>query len=80
MRTTITLDDDVASHLELLRQKKKVSMKNLINQSLRLGLHALEQEATDRKIYRIQSKQLGKKRPDLDNIAEILATDDEAWR
>ena len=80
MRTTLTLDNDVAAHLELLRQKKQLSMKKLINQSLRLGLDAMEREKVETAHYRIQAKVLGKKRPDLDNIAEILATDEEAWR
>ncbi len=38
MRTTLTLDDDLASRLELLAQKRGVSLKQVVNETIRKGL------------------------------------------
>lgn len=42
MRTTLTLDDDVAAELEHLRAQRRVPLKRLVNEALRAGLRALE--------------------------------------
>jgi hypothetical protein len=38
MRTTLTIDDDVAARLERLRRERGISFKELINATLRSGL------------------------------------------
>src|SRR6516164_6557091 len=38
MRTTLTLDDDVAAILERLRKSRDASLKDLVNEALRRGL------------------------------------------
>jgi hypothetical protein len=38
MRTTITLDEDVAARLERLRREKGLSFKETVNATLRAGL------------------------------------------
>jgi hypothetical protein len=38
MRTTLTLDDDVAAALERLRKTCNASLKDLVNEALRRGL------------------------------------------
>jgi len=38
MRTTLTLDDDVAALLEKTRQLKGLSFKQIVNEALRAGL------------------------------------------
>jgi hypothetical protein len=38
MRTTLTLDDDVATALERLRREKDASLKDLVNDTLRKRL------------------------------------------
>ena len=38
MRTTLTLDDDVAVELERLRRQKNLSLKLVVNEVLRVGL------------------------------------------
>jgi Ribbon-helix-helix protein, copG family len=40
MRTTLTLDDDVAAALERLRKSRDASLKDLVNEALRRGLIA----------------------------------------
>ena len=42
MRTTVTLDDDVAAHLARLERKRKQPFKELLNEALREGLARLD--------------------------------------
>jgi hypothetical protein len=37
MRTTLTLDDDVAAALERLRRSRRIGLKRLVNEALRRG-------------------------------------------
>ena len=75
MRTTLTLDDDVAVKLERLRGSRKASLKALVNDALRLGLRYLEEPTKKPKEpFRIKPVSLGRCRlPNLDNIGEVLA-------
>ena len=41
MRTTLTLDDDVAAALERLRRARDASLKDVVNEVLRGGLSEL---------------------------------------
>lgn len=45
MRTTLTLDDDVAAMLEQVRKKQKISLKAAINTALRQGLVSMNKPA-----------------------------------
>ncbi len=74
MRTTLTLDDDVAAHLERLRARDDRSLKQLINDALRLGLARLDQEETVGGGPYTRVVSLGRSRlPDLDDVSEALA-------
>jgi Ribbon-helix-helix protein, copG family len=42
MRTTLTLDDDVAAELERLQRERRTSLKRIINDALREGLARLQ--------------------------------------
>ncbi len=71
MRTTLTLDDDVAARLKQLNGFS--SFKEAVNQALRAGLEQLEKvPTTKQQPYRIQAVELGPKIMNVDNIAEIL--------
>ncbi|MEM6275044.1 MAG: DUF2191 domain-containing protein [Myxococcota bacterium] len=74
MRTTLSLDDDVAINIQKLRVERGASLKEVVNEVLRAGLVVLEKE--DKKpsgTYRIQPVSGGVHRlPDLDNITELL--------
>ncbi len=73
MRTTLTLEDDVAARLEQTHKRMNLSIKQVVNISLRAGLNQLEAESLQSgSKYKIQSASLGAKLPNLDNIAEIL--------
>jgi hypothetical protein len=74
MRTTLTLDDDVAVQIEALRRKRRVSLKAVVNEILRRGLANAESVNRQSKIFRTRTFDAGAPlMPSLDNIAEALA-------
>ncbi|MGI8427501.1 MAG: hypothetical protein ACR2FO_09045, partial [Actinomycetota bacterium] len=42
MRTTLTLDDDVAALLERVRKREKSNLKKVVNEALRRGLASVD--------------------------------------
>jgi hypothetical protein len=73
MRTTLTLDDDVAAQLEQLRRARDLSLKQLVNDALRQGLRQMsEKPKPSRKIYRSRVFDVGAARFPIDNVAEAL--------
>ena len=73
VRTTVTLDEDVAAALQRLSQERGVSFKEAVNSTLRAGLH----EGRRAKSYRVPTRRLGL-RPDIDLDAALrLAADSE---
>jgi hypothetical protein len=75
MRTTLTLDPDVAARIERLRAERQDSLKELVNEALRLGLRQIEEPpASDRAPYQTPADSLGGCRlPSLDDVADALA-------
>ena len=43
MRTTLSLDDDVAARIEQLRRELNTPLKELVNEALRRGLAAMHE-------------------------------------
>ncbi|MEZ4293279.1 MAG: antitoxin [Myxococcota bacterium] len=72
MRTTVTLDDDVAAQLEREMRRGKKSFKRAINDALRAGF-AARQQAAAIPPFVVEARALGI-RPELDyaNVAELL--------
>ncbi|MGA8428517.1 MAG: CopG family transcriptional regulator [Candidatus Sulfotelmatobacter sp.] len=74
MRTTLTVDDDVAAILERLRKDREVSLKELVNEALRRGLGEMTSRPKPRRGSRTRTVSLGGLRiSSIDNIAEVLA-------
>jgi hypothetical protein len=74
MRTTLTIDDDVAVQLERLRRRGDASLKDLINEALRRGLRDMNAPSKPRAPFRTQTFDAGPPLlNNLDNIAEVLA-------
>ncbi len=73
MRTTLTIDDDLAIELERLRRKGNLSFKELVNDVLRRGLCAANERPKKTKPFRTRTFDLGEPMIDLDNVAEALA-------
>ncbi|GMV05009.1 MAG: hypothetical protein AMXMBFR53_12890 [Gemmatimonadota bacterium] len=82
MRTTLTLDDDVAAWIDRLRAETDASLKDLVNEALRLGLRALSDPAPDGPTYETPGSSLGGcLLPSLDDVADALAVaEGEAFR
>jgi hypothetical protein len=73
MRTTLTLDDDVAVELERLRRARNVKLKDLVNEALRRGLRDMSAPPKKRPAFRTRAFHMGKPLIDIDNVAEALA-------
>jgi hypothetical protein len=82
MRTTLTLDDDVAAILERLRKSCDASLKDLVNEALRRGLKDMTSRTKRRERLQTRSVALGRLRiAGLDNIGEALAiVEGEAYK
>ncbi len=59
MRTTLTLDDDVAAQLRRVLQARQATLKEVVNEALREGLRHLE-APPPRRTYRTPSVSLGR--------------------
>ena len=74
MRTTLTLDEDVAVQLKRIQAKEKKSLKQLVNEALRLGLQRMTKSDPVSKRYRTRSVDLGRcSFGSVDDVAEVLA-------
>jgi len=74
MRTTLTLDDDVAAQIRRLRESRKIGLKDLINEALRSGLKAMQESKRPKRRFQTKPVSLGRCFFDnLDNTAEVLA-------
>ena len=73
MRTTLTLDKDVAEQLKTVKVKLKKPIKQLVNDALRLGFEQM-QRAPKRKPYRTKPHRMGLRAGfNLDNVGELLS-------
>ena len=74
MRTTITLEEDVAATLKLLAKARRLEFGALVNHVLIEGIKGLTGPVRTRKIFQTRSVDLGPcKIANVDNVAEILA-------
>ena len=74
MRTTLTIDDDIAAEIERVRRARDVSLKDVINEALRLGLSDLSAPPKLGEPFRTHAVSLGRMRlANVDNIRESIA-------
>jgi hypothetical protein len=75
MRTTLTLEDDVAAALKRVMRLRRGTLKAVVNEALRQGLERLERRAEPaRTAYRVEPWNLGGSLVGtLDNVEEVLA-------
>jgi hypothetical protein len=73
VRTTLTLDDDVAAKLKAESRRAGRPFKEIVNETLRNGL-ASRRVAVERPAFKIAARDLGDLRPglSLDNVAELI--------
>lgn len=78
MRTTLTIDDDIAAELERLRRERAASLKDLVNDALRRGLKDMSGGAKKRKQFHTKTYDCGRLLVDsIDNVWEVLDRIDE---
>ncbi len=74
MRTTLTLDDDVAALLRRAMKARKATLKGMVNDALRRGLQEMAAPEARRRPYRTPSVSLGRCLVgSIDDVAEVLA-------
>jgi hypothetical protein len=74
MRTTLTLDPDVAVLLEKARRAKGLSFKQIVNEALRAGLSEMATTGQRRHKFKTRRADLGRCLiGSLDDVAEALA-------
>ncbi|WPL16196.1 Antitoxin VapB33 [Thiorhodovibrio winogradskyi] len=80
MRTTLTLNDQIAKSLQEKAHQTRQSFKDVVNQALSLGLGLMEQPSQARP-YRLSAASMGKPRAgiNLDKVLDLAGElEDEA--
>ena len=78
MRTTLTLDPDVAALAQRMQRERGQSFKAIVNDALRHGLRAMAAPAGQPIAYQTPAVDLGRCRlGGLDDVAEALAVAEE---
>jgi len=73
MRTTLTIDDDLAAILQQKARQRGVAFKQLVNSLLRSGLGATEGALPKRKMLKVVGRPLGMKtRYDSDKLNQLV--------
>jgi hypothetical protein len=73
MRTTLTLDDDVAAKLTAESHRAGRPFREIVNETLRRGLESRQATAV-RRAFKVTVRDFGNLKPglSLDNIAELI--------
>ena len=71
MRTTLTIDDDVAARIEMLRAERSQGLKTIINDLLRRGLDA-DERATEPEMPEFPTYSLGVARCEVRRVGDVL--------
>lgn len=79
MRTTLSLEDDVAARIEQLRHLLNKPLKELVNEALRRGLVGMHEPRTPAP-YHTRPVDLGRCRlPNVDDVDSALAAGEGEW-
>jgi hypothetical protein len=74
VRTTLTIDDDVAVRLERERRRRRTSFKEIVNDLLRTALDSLGSPKHEPEPFRTRGFDLGPSLVgSLDNVEEVLS-------
>jgi hypothetical protein len=73
MRTTLTLDDDVAAKLKAESRRAGRPFRDIVNDTLRRGL-ASQRVTSQRHPFTVEARDLGELKPGLtlDNVAALI--------
>lgn len=72
MRTTLTLDDDVAAKLQQASRRTGRTFRDVVNDTLRRGLQ--QQSTTVKTAFRVHTRDMGELAPglQLDNVGDLI--------
>ncbi len=73
MRTTLTIDDDLAVQIDRLRRDHDASLRDVINEALRRGLREMTTRRKRRKPFHTEAIRGVVPLMPLDNVAEVIA-------
>jgi hypothetical protein len=82
MRTTLTLDDDVAAAIERRRRELDHTLKQEVNELLRAGLAQAEREAgeaTEVQRFRVEPFETGGLLIDITDVSAALEAAEGPW-
>jgi hypothetical protein len=82
MRTTITLDDDVAAAIERRRRELNHTLKQEVNDLLRTGLMRADEDQpkSDSARFRVQPLDVGELLIPIDDVEAALDIAEGPWR
>ncbi len=81
MRTTLTLEDDVAAAIEHRRRERQHSLKQEVNELIRVGLlHVDEKSAKKAPRFRVEPLDAGGLLIDIDDVSAALDIAEGPWR
>jgi plasmid stability protein len=81
MRTTLTLDDDVAAAIEHRRREHRHSLKQEVNELIRVGLQHVDEPPPETPPFRVEPLDVGGLLVDIDDMGPVLdMMDVEDWR
>jgi len=80
MRTTLTIEPDVAALLSRVQKVRKSGLKDTVNDALRRGLQEMVEGKKTRPRFVMRTFDPGEcLLPSLDNVAEVLAVAEGEW-
>jgi hypothetical protein len=81
VRTTLTLDDDVAAKIKAETRRSGKPFKQIINELLRVALNAGARKGRISR-FEVVARDLGRLKPShsLDNVGELLEQAEGPWR
>ena len=80
MRTTLTLDDDIAAAIEHRRRDRNHSLKQEINELIRVGLLHVDEKPATIPRFRVQPLDVGELLIDIDDVNAALDRAEGPWR
>lgn len=81
MRTTLTLDDDVAAAIDHRRRKRNHTLKQEVNELIRVGLRHADEPRPGVPPFRVEPFDCGGLLVDIDDMGPVLdMIDAEEWR
>jgi len=80
MRTTLTLDDDVAAAIEHRRRDRNHTLKQEVNELIRVGLLHTDEKPAEAGRFRVEPLDVGELLIDIDDVSAALDRAEGPWR